>query len=78
MTMKGNNFSKFIQTFKSAVIKFCLHQTTLNLTSRGKSLNVSTSFFNALYTLEVLEAINWFKMGCTAILFHISSQNELL
>lgn len=78
MTMRGNSFPKFIQMHKSAVIKFCQHHTALNLTFRGKSLNIATFSFNVLYTLEVLEAINCFKMGCTAVLFHISSQNELL
>lgn len=82
MTMKGNSFPKFIQMCKSVVIKFCQHHTTLNLTLnltfRGKSLNIATFPFNVLYTLEVLEAINCFKMGCTAVLFHISSQNKLL
>lgn len=78
MTMKGNSFPKFIQMCKSVVIKFCQHHTALNLTFRGKSLNIATFSFNVLYTLEVLEAINCFKMGCTAVLFHISSQNKLL
>lgn len=78
MTIQGNNFPKFIQMCKSVVIKFYQHQTTLNLTFRGKSLNISTFLKNVLYTSELLEAINCFKMGCTAVLFQISSQNELL
>lgn len=76
MTMKGNNFLKFIQTCGYKIL-LVPHNFKFNFQGK-KSLDVSTFSFNVLLTLEVLEAINCFLKGCTAVLFLISSQDELL